>query len=94
MNKDLNWAERHNLTILQEEDLFGEFLDEAYGDVSIAGLAYSTSYALKDIDPIAYRQEMLDYIDSVVQEGAIHQLEDGTLIAEDPDTIQDEVEEA
>jgi hypothetical protein len=33
---------------------FDEYLDEVYGDVSIANVLYSTSYALKEVDPTAY----------------------------------------
>lgn len=41
---------------------YDEWLDEAYGDVAIAGLTYSTSDALKSCDPIAYRVGFSDYV--------------------------------
>lgn len=45
------------------EDLYGEFLDEVYGPIEICGLEYSTSQALRVIDPTAYREGFLDWQD-------------------------------
>jgi hypothetical protein len=42
------------------EDQFNEWLDEIYGTINIGGLEYSTSQALKAVDPIAYRVMMSD----------------------------------
>jgi len=44
-------------------DQFEEMLDEVYGTVSVAGMEYDTARALKELDPIAYRCSLLDYID-------------------------------
>lgn len=44
-------------------DQFNEFLDGS-GDVSIAGYTYAPSYALKSVDPVAYRCGLNDYADS------------------------------
>ncbi|MCK9600306.1 MAG: hypothetical protein M0R66_02475 [Candidatus Omnitrophica bacterium] len=44
---------------------YDEMLDECYPVVTIAGMEYATSYALKNLDPIAYRCGMLDYADSL-----------------------------
>ena len=43
---------------------FDETLDEVYREAQIAGVTYSTSYALKKIDPTAYRVGFLDWLDS------------------------------
>lgn len=43
---------------------YDDMLDEVYGDVSIAGMSYVTSYALKEVDPIAYRVGFNDWVDS------------------------------
>ena len=42
-------------------DTFDEFLDDAYGDTTIAGMSYSTSRALLALDPIAYRCAFNDW---------------------------------
>lgn len=84
--KNLEWAQAQDLSVLDEEDLFDDYLDEAFGDVKVAGYEYPTSRALKELDPTAYRCGMADYIDSLVSEGAIYQLDDGTLLADDPES--------
>jgi hypothetical protein len=43
-----------------EED-YNTMLDDCYGDVSIAGYTYPTSYVLKEIDPTAYDCGFSDY---------------------------------
>jgi hypothetical protein len=50
--------------IISEEE-FDEFLDDLYGDVSVAGILYPTSQVLKEVDPTAYRCEKADYEDSL-----------------------------
>ena len=37
------------------DDEYDEMLDDVYGDVEICGMNYSSSQALKLLDPIAYR---------------------------------------
>jgi len=53
-------------TYYSEQDMndrFEEMLGDVYGTVSVAGMEYDTARALKDLDPIAYRCGLLDYID-------------------------------
>jgi hypothetical protein len=45
---------------LTEKD-YDIFLDEAYGDVEVAGLKYPTSQVLKEIDPTAYDVGLADW---------------------------------
>ena len=49
-------------------DQFEEMLDEVYGTVSVAGMEYGTARALKEIDTIAYRCWLLDYVDGLDME--------------------------
>lgn len=42
-----------------------ELMDDSLPEVTIAGYSYSPSHALKTIDPIAYHQEVLTYIDNM-----------------------------
>jgi len=62
--KKCDYYESENLTETEAEDLYDEMLDEVYGLVEIAGLQYETSRILKEIDPIAYRCKMMDWLDS------------------------------
>lgn len=43
-------------------DQYEEWLD-ADGDVLIAGISFSPSYILQELDPIAYRCGLFDFID-------------------------------
>lgn len=47
---------------------YDDMLDDVYGEVSIAGYEYSTSNALKNVDPIAYRVGFADWLDSEIGE--------------------------
>lgn len=43
------------------EQRYQEMLDECYPVVNIAGYEYGVSYALQNLDPIAYRVGLADY---------------------------------
>lgn len=59
------------------EKMYNDFLDEAYPECKIAGYDYSTSEALKEIDPTAYRCGFTDWLDSECQAGNIFEHRDG-----------------
>lgn len=42
-------------------ETYEDYLNEMYPETTIAGHNYSTSHALKEIDPIAYRCGLSDY---------------------------------
>lgn len=44
-------------------DEYDDMLDEVYGDCNIAGMSYSTSKALKDVDTVAYNVGFNDWVD-------------------------------
>jgi hypothetical protein len=43
---------------------YDELLDECYPTVKVCGYDFSPSYALKELDPIAYRCGFGDWLDS------------------------------
>lgn len=43
------------------DDEYDEMLDEVYGDVEVCGMTYSSSRALKELDPVAYNCGKSDY---------------------------------
>ena len=57
------------LTNSELSDIYEEFLNEVYPDCKIAGYEYSTGYALKTIDPVAFRCGLSDWLDSEISEG-------------------------
>ena len=46
------------------EDQFDEMLDES-GEIEIGCLTYSPSHVLKNVDPVAYRCSLNDFVDSL-----------------------------
>jgi hypothetical protein len=50
-------------------DAYDEMLDDCYPMVKIGNLGYSPSRVLKEVDPIAYRCGLNDYLDSLAQDG-------------------------
>jgi hypothetical protein len=48
---------------LQEQ--YDDMIRECYDTTTIAGLEYDTARALREVDPIAYRCGLADYIDSL-----------------------------
>lgn len=49
-------------------DMYDSMLDDCYPEASIAGMTYSTSHALKEVDPTAYRCGMNDWADGLDKE--------------------------
>lgn len=49
-------------------EIYDDYLDEMYPETTIAGCDYSTSYALKKIDPVVYRCGLLDYASALFEE--------------------------
>lgn len=53
------------ITDNMDDDYYDEMLDECYEETEIAGYTYQTSYALKELDPVAYRCGKNDYFSSL-----------------------------
>lgn len=45
-------------------EMYRDMLDDVYGDVTVAGLTYTTSRALEVLDPIAFRVGFSDWTDA------------------------------
>jgi len=50
-------------------DMFEEFVNEMCPTVSIMGYHYDPARVLKEVDPTAYRQEFLNWVDSQERDG-------------------------
>lgn len=46
------------------EAVFDEYLDEVYPEVEIAGVTFSPSQIMAEVDPIAYRCGFNDWMDA------------------------------
>jgi hypothetical protein len=48
----------------EAEKMFQEFFNEVFPPVEFGCLTYDAADVLKSVDPIAYRQEFLNWLDS------------------------------
>lgn len=53
-----------NCTPVDVEEQYQEMLDDCYSPVEVAGMAFSASRILQELDPTAYRCGYNDYIDA------------------------------
>lgn len=75
-----DWAEYVNAggTLFTEDELQDEFeayLGECWGTVSVCEYEYDAGYALRGLDPIAFRGAFLDWIDAQQQDGELRSIE-------------------
>ena len=69
MTKELIERIKAELTPISQYQLEKQFRDMLDGDgaINICGYEYCLSDALRSVDPIAYREEFLGYIDSLLE---------------------------
>lgn len=53
----------------EADDLFEEFINEMWPTVEVCGYHMDPARVLKEVDPIAYRQEFLNWMDSQTEDG-------------------------
>lgn len=56
-------------------DEYCEMLNDLYGTVLVAGYEFDAGTVLREMDPIAFRCGMLDWIDTRVQDGDLRPIE-------------------
>ena len=77
---DVNTGEDY--TDSQMEDIFQEWLDEAYGQVDIAGYSMSPGRILREVDYPAFREEFNNWIDNEITEGNFREYVDSPVCEE------------
>jgi hypothetical protein len=60
------------------EEMFDEALDECREPVKLGCLSYDVSIVLKRVDPIAYRQDFLHYLDLLMADRIVFEHTDGS----------------
>jgi hypothetical protein len=63
VQRDSSPGYREIETESEVEDRFSDMLNETHERVSICGYDYDPARALKEIDPVAFRQELLNWLD-------------------------------
>lgn len=72
LNGDFPKLEQLSETVL--ECMFDEMLDDVYGAIDICGLEYDASVALVKVDEVAYRTGYHDWLDVMVTDDNIIEL--------------------
>lgn len=57
------------ILMIEAKDRYAEFLNDAYGKVSVCGCEYDAGDALRDLDPIAFDLGAGEWIDSEIESG-------------------------
>jgi hypothetical protein len=73
--------QNQELTDYELHQMYDDMLDEIYSDCKIANMDYSTSRALKDVDPTAYRVGFVDWLDSEISNEVITEENDKYYLA-------------
>jgi hypothetical protein len=75
---------------IDTETAYLEMLNECYEAVNICGYTYEAGHALKSIDPIAFREDEVDYISCQVDDGTWVEINGDYYWASD---VEDHIEE-
>lgn len=77
---------------INEENLYSEMLDECYSMIEIGCLSWYPSYIVMNLDPIAFRCGVSEYIDGLVQDGEYFEYDGGYYRLEDIEEMLDDIE--
>ena len=83
---------REHCEPIDEEELFEQMLDDCYEDVTLGSLSWSPSYVMKQLDPIAFRCGVSEYIDGLMQDGEYFEFDGGYYDFVDIEEMLDEIE--
>ena len=70
-------------------DQFDEMLDESIPEIKIGSLRYSPSHVLKNVDPVAYRCSLNDFVDGM----DIEDSEEYKALQDEIDQLQSDIED-
>jgi transcription initiation factor IIE alpha subunit len=70
------------------EESYCEAMDEQ-GEISISGLTFAPSRIVKELDPVAYRCGLVDYVDSI----DVDESEEYQALKEELEDLENELEE-
>lgn len=70
----------------QLEEMFDNMLDECFEAVNICGWKYLPSRILREVDPVAYRCNFSDWLDSQLTDGLLFEHSDGSIHDKEEET--------
>lgn len=67
LNELIQQLEAFEISDHVDEKQYDDMLDDCYGTATVAGREYSTSRALKELDPVAYRRGFSGYCTTTIE---------------------------
>ena len=83
---------KEELKPIDLEELYREMLDECEPVVKVAGLSFSASRIIEELDPIAFRCGVSDYADSLIGETISDEIDGEHYNLDEVNDIRDEIE--
>lgn len=69
-------SDENYVTYAELSDMFNNMLDDCYEPVVLFGVySYDYSSAVRSLDPILYRESLLEYIDDMVEDDQLEEWE-------------------
>lgn len=65
---------RGNLTDNDLQEMHDDLIDEIYPPVTIGIYEWAPSRVLKEMDPVAYRISVIEYVDQLIEDGQLEEL--------------------
>lgn len=77
---------------IDTEELFEEMLDDCYEQVTLGNLSWYPSHVMKNLDPIAFKCGVSEYIDGLVEDGEYYEFDGDYYDFTDIQNMLDEIE--
>lgn len=83
---------KEDLKPIDLEELYRDMLDECEPEVKVAGLSFSASRIIEELDPTAFRCGVNDYADSLIGETISEEIDGEYYNLDEVNDIRDEIE--
>jgi hypothetical protein len=92
IQKKLEERVRAELEPVDVEQIYRDMLDESGPEVHVAGLSFMPSRVVEELDPVAFRCGVCDYVDSLVGESLSDEIDGNHYNLEEVNEILEEIE--
>ena len=90
--KEFEAAVKDRLDPVDTDELFAEVIDVTNEEVEVMGLSFRPSEIVRQLDPVAFRTYMNDFLDGEARDGELVYVADGWYRARDVEELREELE--
>lgn len=83
---------KSDLKSIDQEQMFRDSIDETTETIQIGSISFTPSRVLEELDPIAFRCGVSDYMDSLAQDGEYEEIDGEYYQASEVEEIREELE--